>query len=126
MRKSSSTQFHGGAQNSTLSVVAANQRRDEGIKTARQHADRAKARWRDEAFDGFALFLTKHGGEFLSETFVEWGRNRLPQPPDGRAWGGIIRRAANMGLIEQIGTALASTSNRSPKPLWRRTALVTL
>lgn len=119
-RQQNSSRLHGQA--SRLSVTAAQKRRDLGIQIAANHAEQARQRWRSESFDGFALFLSKQEGDFLSETFVEWSRGRLAQPPDGRAWGGVIKRAANLGLIKRIGTGLATTSNLSPKTLWRKAA----
>jgi len=58
---------------------------------------------------------------FLAEQFVEYATKRygLLPPPDGRAWGGPVRRAALAGKIRKVGYAPANTSNRSPKALWQ-------
>lgn len=108
-------------QEDTLSVTTAQSRRDEGIARVENHAEQLKARWREEAFAALKSFLLERRESFLAESFIDWSRtNRISQPHDGRAWGGVFQRAIKFGLIEKVGFGLAATSNLSPKPLWRR------
>jgi hypothetical protein len=97
-------------------------RRDLGIARAGAHADRCSEDWNDAADVVFRHYLDMiHGVPFLTEEFVAWARvdTDMTMPPDGRAWGGVIRRAALAHHIEKVGAAPANTSNRSLKCLWR-------
>jgi hypothetical protein len=96
-------------------------RRDSGIARAVEHADREEPDWYSNAFRLLQRFLERHEGDFLAEDVVAWADGRIVHPPDARAWGGVIRRAAIAGLIRKNGYAPANTSNRSPKCLWRST-----
>jgi hypothetical protein len=105
------------------SNAEARAKRDQGIERATQHAERVAQEWNDSADFALRNYLDfVHGVPFLSEEFVAWVRARdlLPMPPDGRAWGGVIRRAAIAHAIEKAGAAPANTSNRSLKILWRQ------
>jgi hypothetical protein len=97
-------------------------RRDRGMAKASGHAESVSAHWNDDADRALRVFLRARDGGFLAEDFVAWTRwNRdIVQPPDGRAWGAVLNRAARAGLIRKLGYAPANTSNRSPKCLWVR------
>lgn len=95
-----------------LSFVQA--RRDDGI--ARSAASSGAA-WQDAALAAVRLHAQTHE-LFLTEN-VRFACPDLEAPPDGRAWGQVIRRAAKAGICERVGFARAKSSNLSPKPLWR-------
>ncbi len=107
-----------------LSKREAEIRRDQGMSRAEAHADRVTVNWREVASTALEKYLSEHGNApFLAEQFIDWTRKHgVPQPPDGRAWGSVFSAARRGKRIERIGTAAASTSNLSPKPLWRRAA----
>lgn len=92
-------------------------RRDDGIQRA---ADHAGDYWRRCA-RGFLLeYLATHAEPFLAENVREFAEARhLADPPDGRAWGQVMRSAARDGLIVKVGYAPARSSNLSPKVQWR-------
>jgi hypothetical protein len=97
-------------------------RRDLGIDRATSHAAHDSDGWNDRAAGALCSFLIERCGEpFLAEEFVVYAVNRfgLQRPPDARAWGGPIRRAALARRIVKVGYAPANTSNRSPKALWQ-------
>ena len=74
--------------------------RDKGIKKAVDHAG---VEWADEAYDYLKLYI-RRGHEFMAEDVRRWAKGwLLEDPPSKRAWGGVIRRAANAGLIEKVG-----------------------
>ena len=103
---------------SQLDLFSAAQRRNVGMQRAADHADRETPDWRDQAYE-FLLTFARANHEFLSEDFVEAAVSRgIPKPPDGRAWGAIVRRAAVAGAIRRVGAAPARTSNCSLKPVW--------
>lgn len=99
-------------------VIAAN-RRDVGMARAIDHADREQPGWKDDALEFLEDFARRNSKPFLAEDVVsQWRLLGNPSPPDGRAWGGVIRSAASQGTICKVGYAPANTSNRSPKCLW--------
>lgn len=103
-------------------IEQAIERRDTGIDRASSHAERVSEDWNATADAALRYYLQIiHGKSFLAEEFVAWARVRpnLDMPPDGRAWGAVVKRASRAGLIVGVGYAPANTSNRSPKRLWR-------
>lgn len=99
-----------------LSIDFARARRDDGIERAIEHAGK---RWARLA-RGFLLeYLSANRVQFLAETVREFAEGRgMDLPPDGRAWGSVIRSAAREKLIRKVGYAPAKSSNMSPKVLW--------
>lgn len=100
-------------------------RRDRGITHAVRHATRVDPDWFDRALLALRAFVAERGTRsFLAEEFVAYAREQMgcASPPDGRAFGGVMKRAAATGVIVRVGYALANSSNRSPKCLWRAAA----
>lgn len=96
-------------------------RRDSGIQRA---ADHAGTRWNRLARGYLLEFVSRLqiGHDFLAENFREFAEDRgLEPPPDGRAYGHVLRSAARDLLIRKVGYAPAKSSNLSPKVLWRVT-----
>lgn len=105
------------------SYTDAELRRDTGINAAIEHADREIAEWSDRAVEFVRLFARAAVGvgEFLAENARHFAHARgLPDPPDGRAWGAVMRRARRAGYIKNVGYRAARSSNLSPKVLWAR------
>jgi hypothetical protein len=94
-------------------------RRDLGIERAATHANQVVAAWVDMAVDSLRVYSRTHE-EFLTEDVREIAYALgLPQPPDGRAWGQVMRRGQREGVVERCGYAPAHSSNCSPKVKWR-------
>ena len=99
---------------------AAREARDQGIRTAIEHADDVTPRWSDKAFELLCEHAQRHA-EFTSEDVRFAAKDSIPAPPDGRAWGGVFQRAARAGIIARAGYVQA----RDPKvhcnvvTLWR-------
>ena len=97
-----------------MDVVRA--RRDKGIDRAGEHAGDV---WKRRARGYLLEFLATNPGPFLGEQLRWFAEDRgLPYPPDGRAWGGILKSAAHDKLIRKVGYAPAKSSNLSPKVQW--------
>lgn len=97
-------------------VREAEQRRDVGMA----RAERGEGPdWPERGMRLVRLFAQTvgPGGTFLVEQLNWWAGSERPR--NGKAWGPIIQRAARLGVITHAGYAPASTSNRSPKCLWR-------
>ena len=93
-------------------------RRDDGMQRAVEHADAVEVFWSESAYSHLRDFCRLQTS-FLTEEAREFAESRgLTPPPDGRAWGAVIRRAAKDGLIQRIGYKPAKSSNLAPKCLW--------
>jgi hypothetical protein len=94
-------------------------RRDIGIRDSVEHADREISGWSDWAMWALLEYADNALGTFLTEDVRAFARaGGLPDPPDGRAWGAVMRRAAKAGYIKSVGYRAARSSNLSPKVLW--------
>jgi len=98
----------------------AERRRDRGIQRALSHAEETAQNWNRDADRLLRDYLSSmNGAQFLTEQFVAFTAGKIVRPPDGRAWGGVIQRAAAAHHIVKVGYGPAATSNCSPKCLWR-------
>lgn len=102
-----------------LDFSAAQEARDVGIERAGAHADRVEDGWRYQALALLTAFAGEQPGPFLIEAAREYAQTHgLPPPPDGRAWGAVVRLAASKKRIRKAGYGPAASSNCSPKCLW--------
>lgn len=97
--------------------AAAEARRDAGIALS---SDNAGPEWRERAI-GYVREWVARGnrGPFLCEhvrAFAE--RDGLPVPRSRTAWGWVMRKAADLGVVYADGYAPANSSNRGPKSQW--------
>ena len=94
-------------------------RRDDGIQRAVDHADRVSHAWSVLAYQTLIEYIRYTDTYFLAEDFTGYALARhVPKPPDNRAFGAIIQRAARAGLIVKAG--YREDRYCSPKTLWRR------
>lgn len=95
-----------------------------GMRRAAEHAERESDGWIERAVTVLrtAAQVAKPEDEFTIEQLRADGWSRLlPEPPDLRAWGSATQIAARRGFIEKTGGyAPATSSNGSPKPLYRK------
>ncbi len=93
-------------------------RRELGMARAEAGAARRDAAFEAHALDAIARFaLARPGETFLAEEVR--AAAGTPAGIDPKAWGPVFRLAARRGLIVAAGYGPASSSNRSPKVLWR-------
>lgn len=98
-------------------------RRRDGVKTAAEHAERELKGWQQQALEHLKKYLAgRKGAPFLAEDFVRWVQFRIQDPPDPRAYGGVMKTAAAAKLIRKVGYAPAGSSNGSPKVQWQAAA----
>lgn len=93
-------------------------RRDEGMRRAGKSARKIDPEWIEKAYKLLMYFAATHPEPWLSEDFRAWAAGKIPSPPEPRAWGVPVFRAAKRGAIVKQGYGIANSSNRSPKPLW--------
>ena len=96
--------------------------RDAGIKTAVEHADavQPEPKWSDLAYSFLEQYIQTRQ-KFMTEEVRAASEGIVPEPPSLRAWGGIVVRAANRGLIEKAGYQEVQNpkAHRTPSSVWR-------
>jgi len=101
-----------------LDLVDACERRDDGIRRAKEHAESDAPGWTEAAAAYLREYARQTCGEpFLVENAIEVYRGA--RPANKRAWGAATQLAARRGWIVKAGYALARSSNQSPKCTWR-------
>jgi hypothetical protein len=106
--------------NDQIELALARMKGHAAAQAAADHADRVRVQWTATAVAFLRTYVAKHRGAFLAEDVraasLAWG---LPEAPDGRAWGHVMKRAEREGVIVAVGYSGARSSNGSPKVLWR-------
>lgn len=94
--------------------------RDAGITRAVSNAEGKTPGWSDLALAWIRLYAYEHRGEkFIGRDIVLASRNAgVIQPPNDKAWGGPMMRAARAGVIRKVGTAPDPNRHCNPVPLW--------
>jgi len=96
----------------------ARRRRDTGIGRSADHAHRVDPLWQERAVRVVALYARYHE-HFQAEDVRDVAETTsMPLPPDGRAWGAVMKRAAKEGIVKADGYAPSNSSNKSPKVRW--------
>ncbi len=105
--------------------VEARALRDEGMKRAADHADAVELSWTDRAF-GYVKEYFARNAEGTCEDVRHFAAERgFANPPDGRAWGAVMRTAAKSGMLVKGGwtTATDPKVHCNPVMLWQRVTL---
>lgn len=97
--------------------------RDEGIAIAEAHAAAFVPEWASLAAGYLSAAIHSAALErFQTTDFRKWAEARgLPKPPDPRAYGGVMKRAAHAGIIVADGYAPKGDSQAHccPAVIWR-------
>lgn len=99
---------------------AAREGRDVGMAQAVDHADAVDPSWSDVAMEYVKVFA-RRGCEFMGEDVRTYAQERgMPEPPDRRAWGAVLVRAAKRGLIKRLRYEPCKDprSHASPSAVW--------
>lgn len=96
--------------------------RDRGMQTAIDHAKSINAGW-DVIAEIFLKHYISNHEYFKAEDVVEASHGIVPEPPDVRAWGGIVRRVAGQGYMRRFEVVQANktSSHMGFVTLWKRT-----
>ena len=94
-----------------------------GIDQAVAAADRSIAGWSDCAFDFIRLWAAANSGKrVIGHDIVQASiAAGITQPPNSKAWGGPIQRAARVGWLKRVGHADDPNRHGNPVPLWEAT-----
>ena len=105
----------------TFLMLDAEKARDLGLNRAAANAGQA---WSDEAYRCLQIYIRRFSGCLvMAEVIREFADCELglENPPDPRAWGHILLRAARAGLLQRNGYAPSSSASRhkGPATVWR-------
>lgn len=92
-----------------LDYHEARQKRDAGMKASTAHADAVSPTWSERALAFLHEFAVDHR-QFPAEHVRLYAHNKgLPMPPDGRAWGSVMRSAAFKNWIRKTNTTMTAS-----------------
>lgn len=96
---------------------AARANRDAGMAAADEHAPEG---WADQALTLVAAYCDEHEFLFPPHWWAWAADHGLAPPPQARAFGPVVKRAALAGIIAPTGCYWPSpSSHASPKQIWR-------
>ncbi len=100
----------------------ANYLRDRGMRRSRDNADDKVDGWSETAFLFLKEYIQTQDKPFMAEDVRTSDQCGVPNPPNKRAWGAILVRAAREGLIKRIGFKETKNpwAHRTPASLWLR------
>lgn len=102
-----------------LTIEHAIARADEGMRRSLERAERETPDWGDLAYrflEGYARAHERFAGWMVVKAAANLGD--FPTPPNAKAWGAVIQRAARAGVIERVGIAKDPNRHGNPIPLW--------
>lgn len=79
----------------------------EGAQRAIDHADKESKGWSDQARGFMAGFIVTVPHFTSEEVWIAAEKAGIAQPPDRRAWGGVINGFVKRGLIRKLGTGFS-------------------
>ena len=106
----------------------AQQLADDGMMRAADHADAVEEGWSERAYSMLLDYAAEHF-EFMTEDVRHWSIEQgFSLPPDGRAWGQVIRTASKLKLICKHGYGQTSSPNmhKGLATIWKRTPALNL
>ena len=93
--------------------------RDEGMARAQEHAEADQPGWTEAAATFLRDYAQTVAGPFLVEQARTASKHRVALPENTKAWGPAAVLAVKRGWSVKAGYGPASSSNGSPKTLFR-------
>lgn len=92
---------------------------DRGIQKSEDHANQIDLKWSEKAMSALCRFVVTHKGRFQAEDVRKFAVH-VPHPPSLRAWGGIMVKAARLGLIRSVGYEKVNNplAHGTPAAVW--------
>jgi len=93
-----------------------------GMQQAVDHAEEVFENWGDEALAFVRKYVSYTKDPFMAEDVRMASLQVVPEPPTKRAWGLIMRRAAQANLISRVGYRKVTNrrAHGTPAALWVR------
>ena len=82
-----------------LDLFLAKEAGREGMERALDHADRVNSDWSSRAMECLREYARSHAYFMVEEVRLLAHSSGLPKPPDPRAWGAVVTKAAKAGII---------------------------
>jgi hypothetical protein len=94
--------------------------RDRGMQQAVDHADEVKGGWSTLALT-FVEHYAMNNPTFSGEKVRAAAAGIVPEPPHLRAWGGVMMKAAKMGMIRKCGYVQVDNplAHKATAALWK-------
>ncbi len=105
----------------TPDVQAERLARNRGAERAADHADRVQPGWSDQAYEFLFQFVATHRKPFMTEDVRQAATLAgFAPPPDARAWGLVVTRAARANLIKRVGFGprKSAGTHMGPTSIW--------
>lgn len=80
----------------------------EGAQRAIDHADKKSPHWSEQARGFMAGFILQVPHFTSEQVWIAAEKAGIPQPPDRRAWGGVIQGFMKRGLIRKLGVGFST------------------
>ena len=91
-----------------------------GMERAAAGAERVHPEWLDAAYSYLLWYAERHrifsGWMVVHSTL---GVKAFPQPPNTKAWGSVLARAAKAGILERVGVVPDPNRHCAWVPQWR-------
>lgn len=92
-----------------------------GIDLAVSAADRQVDGWSALALEAVKEYAAQHKGARFTGHELIAALAHVAQPPNSKAWGGPIQRAAHAGALKRVGFTEDPNRHGNPIPLWEAT-----
>lgn len=107
-----------------IDFSAAENAKQLGMIAAEENANKKITGWSNSAMSYLEGYLSIRGSEpFLAEDVREYAKmHGMEDAPSQRAWGGVMARAARLGIIKSKGFRLTTnpSAHRTPATLWAK------
>lgn len=92
----------------------------EGMEASEDHANQVIENWSELAMT-FLIKYAKINKSFLAEDVRNASIETVPTPPSNRAWGGVMVRAKNNGIISTDGYRRTKNplAHSTPATFWK-------
>lgn len=96
---------------------------ERAMKRAELHANQVHENWSDQVYALLTWFVERTPTPFMAEDFRADIKGLVPEPPTTRAFGAIMVRAAQAGLIRKVGYGQVKNlkAHRANASMWQRT-----
>lgn len=103
------------------SINFGKQLKEAGMKKSLDSANQVHPDWSEKAYSFLCEFVKKSKGEFLAEDVRVAAEGVIPTAPHGRAWGGIVSKAAYWKVIRRVGFRKVKnpTAHNAMASVWR-------
>ncbi len=106
---------------SVTQEALARQLRDDGMQRAADHAEAVEPTWNERAMEYTKLYARENRQLRCEMVRIFAENDGFSKPPDKRAWGAVMMRAAKAGILTKLCWTTASDPrvHKNPVSLWQ-------